>query len=355
MTESHPASGTSLLWDIGSAYEFFLTLQVLHTPERYGLRASWAAGIRSRIPAAERKLLEEVIPFIFVPAGWIRTLSAPRDAISALWAIRQTPPAERLSKIICPEECNEPLFITLKRIAERRAWEKADLELLLSKYGEEGFRYSQKQIEDYLDWWARPDELGEGFLSALQAYYQAFFEEEEKRLFPVLEAGLLNAQQLAAGLSLTDLLTELSQGVHFGESFTKAKELVLVPTFWLTPLTLSVPLGEEAMMMMFGVRPTSMSAIPGELVPDSLLRTLKALADSTRLKILYYIAREELNPSELSRRLHLRAPTVTHHLNELRLAGLVNMTVKGQEKWYSARREALQNTFSTLETFLDNQ
>jgi DNA-binding transcriptional ArsR family regulator len=91
------------------------------------------------------------------------------------------------------------------------------------------------------------------------------------------------------------------------------------------------------------------------LVPDGLLRTLKALADSTRLKILYYIAREELTPSELSRRLHLRAPTVTHHLSELRLAGLVNLTVRGQEKHYSARRETMQSIYTTLNDFLDSK
>ncbi|MGD0611916.1 MAG: metalloregulator ArsR/SmtB family transcription factor [Anaerolineales bacterium] len=69
-----------------------------------------------------------------------------------------------------------------------------------------------------------------------------------------------------------------------------------------------------------------MSTLPEELVPDRLLRSLKMLADPTRLKILYYISQEEVTPSQLARRLHLRAPTVTHHLNELRLAGLVNLT-----------------------------
>jgi DNA-binding transcriptional ArsR family regulator len=355
MTESHPTNGTHLLWDIGTAYEFFITLQVLHTPERYGLRASWAAGIRSRIPAAERKLLEEVIPFIILPAVWIRTLPAPKDAVSALWTLRQTPPAERMRAMLCSYDCYEPLSNTCKQISERRTWEQADLELLLSLYGKEGFPFTREQAAHYLEWWAHPEEFGEGFLSALQAYYQAYFEEEEKRLLPVLRTGLERAQQRAAQLNLPDLLAELSQGVHFDDAFTNAKELVLVPTFWLTPLTLGLALSEETMLLMFGVRPANMSAIPGELVPDSLLRTLKALADSTRLKILYYIAREELTPSELSRRLHLRAPTVTHHLSELRLAGLVNLTVRGQEKFYSARREALQSIYSTLEDFLDSK
>jgi DNA-binding transcriptional ArsR family regulator len=95
-----------------------------------------------------------------------------------------------------------------------------------------------------------------------------------------------------------------------------------------------------------------MSALPGELVPDRLLRSLKALADPTRLKILYDISQEEVTPSQLSRRLHLRAPTVTHHLNELRLAGLVNLTFRGQEKLYRARVEAIEEAFHSLKQFL---
>lgn len=109
------------------------------------------------------------------------------------------------------------------------------------------------------------------------------------------------------------------------------------------------------MLFLFGARPAGMSATPGELVPEGLLRGQKALADTTRLKILYYLSREELTPSELSRRLHLRAPTITHHLSELRLAGLVNLTVRGQEKFYTARREALRATCENIDQFLDSE
>ena len=46
-----------LAWDIGTAYDFFISLSVLHTPEEFGLRASWAAGVRSRLSSAHRKTL----------------------------------------------------------------------------------------------------------------------------------------------------------------------------------------------------------------------------------------------------------------------------------------------------------
>jgi DNA-binding transcriptional ArsR family regulator len=82
------------------------------------------------------------------------------------------------------------------------------------------------------------------------------------------------------------------------------------------------------------------------------VRSLKALADPTRLKILFYLSHESISPSELARRLHLRAPTGTHHLSELRLASLVNVTIEGQGKKYMARHEALQPTFTSLQDFL---
>ena len=47
-------------WDIGTAYDFFISLWVLHEPEHLGLRGSWAAGVRSRLPGPERELLQRV-------------------------------------------------------------------------------------------------------------------------------------------------------------------------------------------------------------------------------------------------------------------------------------------------------
>jgi DNA-binding transcriptional ArsR family regulator len=345
----------SLLWDIGTAYEFFVSLYVLHEPERFGVRASWAAGIRSRIPPVERKFLEEVIPFLSFPMSWVYGLSQPKDAISAMWAMRQIPPAERVGTLFDIEHWEIPeMKDALLKVAQRRSWGKDDLQLVTRIFKEkhENFEKWEKGVEKYLDWWTRPEEFGEALLAGLQAYYQAFFEEEERRVGPVLQAGLEHAQELAGRLSVADLLVELSQGVRFDE--LTRKEVILVPAYWTTPMITYDDINETQMICLFGARPVSMSAIPGELVPDGMLRTLKALADPTRLKILHYLSSEELTPSELARRLNLRAPTVTHHLRELRLSGLVNVKIKGQEKIYGARREALEATFGSLQGFLEN-
>lgn len=341
-------------WDFGTAYEFFLSLHVLHDPEYYGIRASWAAGIRSRIPPTERKLLEEIIPFSWWPLTWVRKLPPPKDAVTLLETLQQLPAQTRMTELFELERRSQSETArALLEIAARGSWKQADLELFESERRRGGRREVRPQaLQRYLDWWSRPQAFGQGFLSALQAYYSAFFQEEEKRIRPVMQAGLERARALAQTLSVSDLVTELSQGVRFEEEDFQPQKIIIAPSYWPTPLVVLEKLNETELLFLFGARPAEMSAIPGELVPEALLRALKALADPTRLKILNYLARESLTPSQLSRRLNLRAPTVTHHLAELRRSGLVHLTLRGQEKIYRARHEALKHTFETLEHFL---
>jgi DNA-binding transcriptional ArsR family regulator len=346
-------NGTPILeWDFGTAYEFFISLQVLHMPEHFGIRAAWAAGIRSRIPVTERKFLEGLLPFLGFPLGWVHNLPGEKDAISVLWALKQIPPAMRLIRILGLDCMENDWGKMLLKIQQEGKWSPADLEMVKAMAKKEReTKLTEAKIVNFLDQWAKPEELGEGFLSALQAFYHAFFEDEEKRLAPVLEAALKNAQELASKHSVESLVSELSQGVHLSEIMS-AKTLTVVPAYWTTPLVLYEKISEEGMLFCFGARPADMAAIPGEMVPDSLVRVMKALADPTRLKILYYLSQEELTPSELARRLHLRAPTVTHHLSELRLSSLVNLNIKGQERWYRAREESLEAMCVNLKEFL---
>jgi DNA-binding transcriptional ArsR family regulator len=110
---------------------------------------------------------------------------------------------------------------------------------------------------------------------------------------------------------------------------------------------------DQHWVVLFGARPPEVSLVPGEVVPDGLLRALKALSDPTRLLILRYLNDQPQTPSQLARRLRLRPPTVIHHLNALRLAGLVYVTLEGrQEKRYTVRVAAVTDIFGVLRQFL---
>jgi len=205
-----------------------------------------------------------------------------------------------------------------------------------------------------LDAWADAEGFGQRYLEALRAYHDVFFAEEEKRIQPALREAVSRAQELASKLDLPELLEELSQGLRVDEA-VEADELVLAPSYWSTPLVIFGRVAPGREMWLFGARPAHASLVPGETVPDALVQALKALSDPTRLRILHYLTQEPLAPADLSRRLRLRLPTVTHHLKTLRLAGLVRLTLgEGKEtKRYAARSEAVTAAFQALKRFLE--
>lgn len=345
----------SLAWEVGTAYEFFVSLYVLHHPDEFGLRPSWAAGVRSRLDAEHRKTLEEAQEVLGVPLGWIHALPEPKDAEGVLWALRQVPAERRLYSLVfcCEEEMHSGLSEIFLGIMERKSWTTSEAENVDEILRLWHHKSRMDKIPKMLDVWASASEFGDRLLSALQAYHQVFFSEEEKQLLPKLTAGLKHAQKLSERLSLIELLEDLSQGVEMRDVL-KHDRLVLVPSIWSTPIIFFDKLTKSQMIIAFGARPADASLVPGEVVPDALLKILKAMADPTRLRILRYLAHASLTPAEIARRLRLRPPTVTHHLSALRLAGLVHMRLEKDERQYTARLEALEGLHTQILDFLGN-
>ena len=344
-----------MLWDWGTAYDLFVSLEVLHRPAVFGVRGAWTAGVRARLPSAQREMLEQGQQLTRMPLHWIHSLPEPKDALTALWSLGQVPAAERLPLLaLCPETPRDATDL-LRGVAAREAWNERERETLREAYQVgESKPPSGEELETMLGWWARAEEFGERYLDALRTYQQVFFAEEERRIRPALQEALARAQALAEQWEMRELLEELSQGVRLTQLPEEA-ELVLAPSFWCTPLVVFGKADKDRALWLFGARPPDASLVPGEMVPEAMLRSLKALSDPTRLRILNYLSQEPHAPAQLARRLRLRAPTVTHHLKVLRLAGLVQLTV-GQgkdERRYAARSDAMAATFASLERFLE--
>lgn len=350
-------TASSIEWDFGTAYDFFISLDVLHYPDRFGVRGVWAAGMRSRLPGSDREFLEEIYSskVIGTPLPWIHRLAPPKDSATALRALDRTPAARRLpelNKYVLDNTAKEPWACVICDVAERGSYADSDIESLREIAKHHEGKLSRHSAERTLYWWTHLEEFGEQYLKALQAYYEVFFAEEERRIYPALQDALEQAQQMSEELPMADLLQELSQGIRFGEA-VQAKKLIIAPSFWTSPLIYFGDLAPDTLVFAFGARPADASLVPGEVVPETLLRSLKALSDPTRLKILHYLAGESLTPTQLAHRLRLRAPTVVHHLQALRVAGLVQMSVpEGKERSYSLRAGAVAGACQALQRFL---
>ena len=148
------------------------------------------------------------------------------------------------------------------------------------------------------------------------------------------------------------LLEEVSSGVRM-DWVNGVDNLILAPSFWSTPFVFYDAQDKETGIILFGARPKGTALVPGELVPEDLVNALKALADPTRLRILRYLQEAPRTPSELAKILRLRPPTVIHHLNNLRLAGLVLVTVSPEtERRYAIRTNGLKDTIDNFQDFL---
>lgn len=346
----------TLHWDIATAYDLFVSLYVLTHPDQFGVRPSWAAGVRSRLPVGQREFLENASTFLPVPLRWIYLLPAGRrTAADALIALAQIPTAERLYTLLPTSEISSELTVTLKDISLRQSWRPAELEGIRTILQRKGKNFIKSlDLPKLLDAFAHAAEFGDGYLQALNAYQDVFFAEEECRLQPMLESGLAQAQALAQGLSLEDLLISLSRGVHFTQ-LPERKAVILAPSYWANPLIFYQNVSREKLLVVFGSRPAGSNISAGESAPDELVAALKAISDSSRLVILRALSEEPQTPSQLARRLHLRPPTVIHHLNALRLAGLVEITLQHEaERAYTLRGTALAAVMGDLRAFLEN-
>jgi DNA-binding transcriptional ArsR family regulator len=344
-----------LLWDHGTAYDFFASLLVLHGPAEYGLRASWAAGIRSRLSPATRELFTTAMLHLGIPVSWLYAMPGPKTARAVLDILEGMQPEEILPALAFnpgrPEAC-DPIF---KAILRTGTWSQADLDGYKACIGPAHVKEMEAKSETlpkWLDFWTRPAEFGAAYRTGLREYYEVFFREEERRIQADVERALLRAKEMADRLTVRELFEELSQGIRVDYHTTQGA-LILVPCYWCSPRILYTNITPDQEIVLFGARPPEASLIPGDLVPARLLLALEALSDPTRLSILKTVIQEPLTQADIARKLRLRPPTISHHLKSLRIAGLIAYIGTGKDETrYGARLQQIEATCAALKDFL---
>lgn len=348
-----------ITWDIGTAYDFFVSLYILHFPDDYGLRPAWASGMRQRLPSRDRELLETFHEqlTVTVPLHWVHSLPDPKNSKTLLKAAKSLSPADRICALIGLDEDIPEAQEIIREVITSAEWSEEDIKELRAVYkAEYGESKSAKKMKPMFEAWSEAAEASDELLRALQTYYDVFFADEEQRIKPALETGLAQARERSETLALPKLLEELSHGVRYQEdSFQGHKELILAPSFWGSPFLFYTH--HQPLILLFGARPENESLVPGELVPDTLLTSINALSDPTRLRILRYLSSETLTPTQLANRLRLRTPTVLYHIKALRSAGLVYVIPGSNKKQmhYQTRTEKLNQACELLKEFVNEQ
>ncbi len=121
-------SAPELKWDHGTAYDFFASLYAVYTPDDFGLRPAWAAGIRSRLSAESREFFQTVMRYMGIPVFWLPHLPEPKAASTVLEALEKMKPEDILPTLSFnpdhPEDCEQ----VFRGVTSKGRWDQTDME-----------------------------------------------------------------------------------------------------------------------------------------------------------------------------------------------------------------------------------
>jgi ArsR family transcriptional regulator, arsenate/arsenite/antimonite-responsive transcriptional repressor len=83
--------------------------------------------------------------------------------------------------------------------------------------------------------------------------------------------------------------------------------------------------------------------------------TIRALADPTRREILRVLRKGDLSAGDIAARFDMTAPSISHHLNVLKEAGLVSSERDGRHIIYSLNSTTLQDLMTELLEFVQTR
>jgi DNA-binding transcriptional ArsR family regulator len=150
-------------------------------------------------------------------------------------------------------------------------------------------------------------------------------------------------------LSLTEFVERATGGVRWVPE-AGTRRLYLSPSYFTRPYNYVFG-GRDWHMFAYPLAESALGA-DADAVPAASIRLFRALGDESRLRILRLLASGDLYLTEIAERMGLSKPTVSHHLAQLRAAGLVTITEAGALTYYSLRRDRVLDAGVELARFL---
>ncbi|HET9494919.1 MAG TPA: helix-turn-helix transcriptional regulator [Chloroflexia bacterium] len=349
----------ALEWDYGTAYEAIYSLHTILRPKEHGVPAPWAAGVRKRLSGPAQADLKALFspPFGYLaysPLHLVLEMDQPKTVERFLDRVQAIPDDEFTQRAHLPLVGNDNLERLINKGVNRKPVSDTDVEEYRHLIVQGGrVPPTAAEVRRFFSDVADPANTKKRWLALLREYQAVFFSEEEKRARPVLEKMLEQGQKLSRSMSVPDLIEKLSNGVTISPELD-LKRLVLVPSIWLHPFSMRFEPADRELFFTWGAHPPGYRLVPGESVPDDALLVLRALGDPTRLRLLRLLATEPRSPQSLAIELKLSLPTVSHHIRELRVAGLIRLEIagKGRESRYTVRWPSAERAFKQLEEFV---
>ena len=83
------------------------------------------------------------------------------------------------------------------------------------------------------------------------------------------------------------------------------------------------------------------------------LEAVKALADESRVEILNLLRKAEMNVNDIADKSSVSRPTISHHLQIMKKAGILNATKDGKETYYSINKNKMLSLAQSILSYVE--
>jgi DNA-binding transcriptional ArsR family regulator len=218
----------------------------------------------------------------------------------------------------------------------------------------EAYETLRGQLERHKGHGVMPDKLNdlpELVRRALRSWLP-IFEAHEERVDRILRRDVAGRSMDEAAANPIGFIEKTTNGIRMVPD-SRTRRIVLAPSYFGRPYNSVAKVGDTTLIC-YPIADTALGESSRTAPPAATVRLYRALGDETRLQILRLRTDRARYLTELATALELSKPTVSHHLAQLRSAGLVTMTEQGNLTYYTLRRDRADEAGPELRAFLSH-
>lgn len=326
-------------------YDFLVSLRALFNPRTYDGTRAWASATRASLSP----LLLERGAFFFqhhdtsLGSGAIRLVAGLREGAEPAALIRKVRAADPRTLALLLLDTGETAPETLATFERAMAGSVSTAELGRAFAGASAdwSRRCRRVLAD-------PAQAQADLVLVLEEYLATVFAAEVRHVVAATAAGAKRANELLGVLPTVTAIEQLTGGYTLSAEL-QLERITLAPSAFIYPFMAS-RVDERAgeALIVFGVKSDTLLKFDRFPIDPDLVRAVKALGDPGRLKVLRLLGQGPTSGADLVALLGLSAPTVHHHLHQLRAAGLVRQERTKGGMQYTIRPDSARALLDAL-------
>jgi len=352
-----PAKTTTITFDLEPAYSVLSSLLLLN--ERLPGFTEWVHRTASELPEEvlrTNKLVGSSSTLYFEDISWPSFL-AWVDHLETLDPVemRDTEVDELLEKAASYlEDAAYSLPSSQDLLADRKVYLQLIEEVMSCKDHPFDRAHSERMHELLID----PPARKELMISHLRNMWDEILEKEWEHNLPMLRDCVATFRSLdLEGMStrqILQLVFDRDVPDEWDEMIEGLEKIILIPSPHIGPYLLNFQHSENAARILFGARtPKGASVQSLELSRSEIIARMSALANDTRLSILYLLSQEdELSSQDIINRLELSQSAASRHLQHLKATGYIVEQRRDGAKFFRLNPDRIGDLFTSLKEFL---